>query len=1023
MREVQKIKMEGVMRKKLMSCLVAFAFVMSIAAPSAFAAPDAVSSEANMGVMSDTGKPTNTPPTEGLQDMQSNEEINKIYSRFTSVFNYSAGVLVSVINADGGFSLIERGMARATFTKNENGTYALASFNFMPGDIDIINSMPGASGAEKIKNFLISIGAEKMLQVEKQEFGEDGNLKTYEDPDAYANRKVEKVDVAWFQVLYDHLSKGINHSASIDFQASGGPEVTLSVNGQPTYTYAAQGGDKNNTPVVKKEYIYSDSGFLVGIKELSFKVDLDSLKEGYESLKKEQEGKNLSDDQRQALYAQTNGSAKFVKTYTYTRMNAFGQPAFVEDENGKVLQKYNYSSTNSIVSMNDYVNNTTNYFVNGQFDYSVNSKGFVTARMFRFQNGMSNYMMSYNDGIATSMTVFYNNQAVITLSMAGSQEKGLPILDANGARELYRAFKDPTMKGLNEFVNKYITDATAKANFLKEVEDMTKKADELELYDNPNYEKDSKGRVEKETSKGTRVENSHEVNVKYAYISTLISKFGVTSFSVYVQDLNNQALLRVLGLDAAFEIALMRKQEEEAKSEVDKLKAEEGKMNALLESIKSKDNNQGSKLEKIGEEEKKKEEEKNKIDASKLTDEEREYYNWKTSLVEAQNSANSNNAANREAALRSIKKALQLMREFNNGASAVMTAAFSVTDGQYNKDFKKEYYENGQKVKNEDAEKEINKAGTTQGSGNTQNTVKHNYKVKDSWTQVNKKTLSINLSINTFGAARIGYTANHTLQHKETAQSKETDKEVSYTVKSDPVVIGTQGGFVGEDGKPLVNEDGSPMTNEQIAEYIENGGVVYVSVNASDVNIMDGSGFQAVDGEEILVRVANADVFRALSNNTGNPVMLMGDVTNDVDGKKTMVMNLNYGGGFVMGADDITVMKGIVNNAEADWVKQNLENNSWLGAFAGEGFDSQWNRLVNNDRNDRSAVANASIEANVWKQMKIESAEWLKGIPGSMNAKWDMIVMNNNSVGSIEKQSKVALIALALGLTASNALF
>ena len=165
-------------------------------------------------------------------------------------------------------------------------------------------------------------------------------------------------------------------------------------------------------------------------------------------MKKEQEGKNLSDDQRQALYAQTNGSAKFVKTYTYTRMNAFGQPAFVEDENGKVLQKYNYSSTNSIVSMNDYVNNTTNYFVNGQFDYSVNSKGFVIARMFRFQNGMSNYMMSYNDGIATSMTVFYNNQAVITLSMAGSQEKGLPILDANGARELYRALKDPTMKGL-----------------------------------------------------------------------------------------------------------------------------------------------------------------------------------------------------------------------------------------------------------------------------------------------------------------------------------------------------------------------------------------------------------------------------------------------------------------------------------------------------------------------------------------------------------------------------------------------
>jgi len=988
---VQKIKMEGVMRKKLMSCIVAFMFMMSIGTNALIAAESAVSNggSADSSVLGDTAKTVDIVPDRvSLEGMSSNEEINKIYSRFTNVFNYSAGVLISVVGADGGFTLFEGGAFRASFTQNENGTYSISAFGFRPGDIDIIEGMPGVGG-QKIMNFFVSIlgedAAKKLLQVETPEFDSDGNLKVYESAEDYANRPIVARDVAWLGVLYDHLKKGINYGATIDFQAAGGAELTLSINGQPRLVYGAQ-GDADNNPVVKKEYIYNGAGFLFEIRELSYKLDLDSLGDGYENVKKENENKSLNEDEKMSLYAQTDGTAKFTKTYTSTRFNAFGQPAYTADAEGHILSQFFYSSTGSMQSMLDLQTNQRSYFLNGQFDFAVNAEGSIITKAFRFQNGLTDCMINYNDGIATQMTVFYNNQPAITISMAGSKDEGFPILSANDARELYRALKDPTMNGLNEWINKFITNPVARDAFMEMVNNAVKELDELEL-----YEIDKDGNETK-----NRIENSHDLNVKYATINTLIAKFGVTYFAVYAQDLSNQALLRVLGLDKAFEVALMKKEEKEAEETLKELATQEKEMEELLKKIKAADPEQGQKLEDLDKDKDKTGEDK--IDAASLTDDERKYYNWKTAKVEATNAKNRNNADNRKAAAKSIEKALQIMMQFNNGASQVMNASFSVSESEFDT---YRYIDNatGKEITSQEATERLHRENQTNGSGNSSTTTTHTESITEIKKNTHKTNLSVNLSIMSSNQVKVGYTATHCIATKitETETIHNNTWVETNRYNSDPVVIGEQGGFVGADGLPLTNADGTPMTDEQIAQYIADGGVVYVSVKATDVNIMDGQGFQAVDGEEILVQVTDVDVFRELAANVGKQVMLMGDVRSDVNGKKAMVMNLNYGGGFKTGEANIASMKNEIIALE--------------GAVTPELLS-----LIANDKKN-GMTTDEIIEKYGWVASNSSDNSWLRGISGSVDAKWDMLVMNANSGGNLEKTPRVLLQLMATVMT------
>jgi hypothetical protein len=118
-------------------------------------------------------------------------------------------------------------------------------------------------------------------------------------------------------------------------------------------------------------------------------------------------------------------------------------------------------------------------------------------------------------------------------------------------------------------------------------------------------------------------------------------------------------------------------------------------------------------------------------------------------------------------------------------------------------------------------------------------------------------------------------------------------------------------------------------------------GVTYAVVSAANVNIMDGTGFQAADGETVMVQVdaEMAETLKAMLNKGETDVMFMGDVKADVNGHLTMAVNANYSGGFASGAE-IADLKTAIQNEELGWVKENTAANTAI--FNNNGIRVQW---------------------------------------------------------------------------------
>ncbi|MDR1696070.1 MAG: hypothetical protein LBR69_05530 [Endomicrobium sp.] len=230
--------------------------------------------------------------------------------------------------------------------------------------------------------------------------------------------------------------------------------------------------------------------------------------------------------------------------------------------------------------------------------------------------------------------------------------------------------------------------------------------------------------------------------------------------------------------------------------------------------------------------------------------------------------------------------------------------------------------------------------------------------------RVYSKTLGVNTTVMSMGQSLFTLNCVRDLGSTVTDTTPPA-REVDYTY--DPVIEGELKGFVGENGEPLLNEQGEPMTEAEIADYIENGGIVYASVNAEWANVMDG-GAGEVMGEEMLVQITDVAAYKQLAGSVNKTVMLMGDVTTDVDGKKTMVMNTTYGGGVLTDTGAISEMKDLIirigkgeateeeiSNPNNKWIKDNIDSN--VEFFKEQGIENaslaeKWNKLVEAGKKD-----------------------------------------------------------------------
>ncbi|MBQ3834752.1 MAG: hypothetical protein II816_04490, partial [Elusimicrobia bacterium] len=95
--------------------------------------------------------------------------------------------------------------------------------------------------------------------------------------------------------------------------------------------------------------------------------------------------------------------------------------------------------------------------------------------------------------------------------------------------------------------------------------------------------------------------------------------------------------------------------------------------------------------------------------------------------------------------------------------------------------------------------------------------------------------------------------------------------------------------------------------------YTNADGQSYALVEAASINIMDGKGFHAANGETFLVEVDNAtkeNITNNVKNSGDRSIMFMGDVRESAaGGYPTIAINTSYGGGVVQGAAAIETAK------------------------------------------------------------------------------------------------------------------
>ncbi|MDR2645193.1 MAG: hypothetical protein LBB44_04345 [Endomicrobium sp.] len=198
-----------------------------------------------------------------------------------------------------------------------------------------------------------------------------------------------------------------------------------------------------------------------------------------------------------------------------------------------------------------------------------------------------------------------------------------------------------------------------------------------------------------------------------------------------------------------------------------------------------------------------------------------------------------------------------------------------------------------------------------------------------------------------------------TVSSEKTGEVKREVEGTRETYYYDPAVVGQAQAFVDADGN-ILNEDAA-------RQMIANGQQVYIQLNPQSINMFDGAGFKDIvnpkDGEQIFVAVEDMAMFDTFKGavGTGAQVMVVGVVTNDIDGKMTMqVYNTTNGAGVGFGLDS-TGNKGYaignqvggmideidrLSKEEGSWVYKNTKTNQGIfqaaGAVDSSGYLKDW---------------------------------------------------------------------------------
>ena len=418
------------MNKKILSCVVAFMFCLSIAGNAI--AVDEVGN--NSGYI-----PPQLPLTiEGqLQSLPSDEYVEGVIGRILQIFNYKQGELVSVMGADRTISILSAGKMRAEFGIDPlSGNYTMTSFNLYAADMAAIEAAGG------LKELLLSVGmSESQLQVTTYE---------YDSSDADGIKSEVREDVAWFDLAMSTLTSG----GSVSIGATTGGGATLTVASAIGKSEAVYGPTKNDSgqPTLVQEYKYNELGFIQSIISHNWAAKIDGLNETQAQMIADAgiDIDDMSPEDQATLEAMIRDNewsitVKYEAAVSTTQFDLMGRQSCVTDNDGKITATFHYSSNGALDKVvsrgTDGSVASTTHYANNLPSYVSNDKGSIVAQYKYGNNNLLQYVSSFTNGLETSRTIFMLGNQIMTVDTTAKGAIG------NTYQEYVQGYRDMRAPG------------------------------------------------------------------------------------------------------------------------------------------------------------------------------------------------------------------------------------------------------------------------------------------------------------------------------------------------------------------------------------------------------------------------------------------------------------------------------------------------------------------------------------------------------------------------------------------------
>ncbi|MCL1971566.1 MAG: hypothetical protein FWG57_01080 [Endomicrobia bacterium] len=169
-------------------------------------------------------------------------------------------------------------------------------------------------------------------------------------------------------------------------------------------------------------------------------------------------------------------------------------------------------------------------------------------------------------------------------------------------------------------------------------------------------------------------------------------------------------------------------------------------------------------------------------------------------------------------------------------------------------------------------------------------------------------------------------------------------------VNSDPAVFGTIGAYYDVFGNVIEDVVAFRKANPDA--------IIYAMLSANGINMMDGSGFAAADGEEIMINISSLSDEELTSLSQNGSGLFMGDVEKTQSGQYLMTINKNYNvevngisfKGFVTGENmsaalqEVDAQSKAALNGEAKygWMNANTEANRAIFGLNSGSYLNDW---------------------------------------------------------------------------------